>query len=203
MYNHKGKNNSNYKDGRTLKKYYCYCGKELSDYRKHFCKECRYKEHSKRMKNRKFSKEHRKNMSLAQKGRIITDKHKQKISLAKGGTGIIYKNKNDYFKNQRKIDINFKIREYLRSRIWHALKGKNKSESTMKLLGCHIDLLRLYLQSKFQPGMSFSNYGKWHIDHIIPCARFDLSKPEEQKICFNYKNLQPLWAEENLKKGSK
>jgi len=51
--------------------------------------------------------------------------------------------------------------------------------------------------------MSFSNYGKWHIDHIIPCARFDLRKPNEQKKCFNYKNLQPLWAFDNLSKNDK
>ena len=48
--------------------------------------------------------------------------------------------------------------------------------------------------------MSWDNYGDWHIDHIIPCAAFDLTDIEQQKKCFNYKNLQPLWAEENLKK---
>ena len=64
-------------------------------------------------------------------------------------------------------------------------------------------MLRLHLQSKFKPGMSFSNYGKWHIDHIIPCSRFDLNKEEEQYKCFNYKNLQPLWAEENKIKSNK
>ncbi len=60
--------------------------------------------------------------------------------------------------------------------------------------------------------MSWENYGKgdngrgmqeWHIDHIKPCASFDLSKPEQQKLCFNYTNLQPLWAEENMKKGGR
>ena len=51
--------------------------------------------------------------------------------------------------------------------------------------------------------MTRENYGKWHIDHIRPCSSFDLSKPEEQSICFHYSNLMPLWAEENLKKGSK
>ena len=54
-----------------------------------------------------------------------------------------------------------------------------------------------------KPGMTRENYGKWHIDHIRPCSSFDLSKPEEQSICFHYSNLMPLWAEENLKKGSK
>ena len=97
----------------------------------------------------------------------------------------------------------FKLKDQLRHRIYKALKGYSKSKKTLELLGCSLDFLRLYLQSKFQPGMSFSNYGKWHIDQIIPCARFNLQDPEEQKKCFNWKNLQPLWAEENIKKSDK
>jgi hypothetical protein len=108
-----------------------------------------------------------------------------------------------YMNNRRKNDINFRLLCSLRHRLNMVLRGKNKSISTLKLLGCHIDLLKFYLQSKFQPGMSFDNYGKWHIDHIIPCARFDLSKVSEQKKCFNYTNLQPLWKKENLSKRSK
>lgn len=45
-------------------------------------------------------------------------------------------------------------------------------------------------------------YG-WHIDHIVPCASFDLSKPEEQKKCFHYTNLQALWWRDNIVKGDK
>jgi hypothetical protein len=55
----------------------------------------------------------------------------------------------------------------------------------------------------FTEGMSWDNYGEWHIDHILPCSSFDLADIEQQKICFNYKNLQPLWAEDNLRKGAK
>ena len=51
--------------------------------------------------------------------------------------------------------------------------------------------------------MSWENYGKWHIDHIIPCNIFDLTIPSQQEECFNWKNLQPLWAADNLRKGSK
>jgi len=108
-----------------------------------------------------------------------------------------------YNKNRKKIDINFKIRCYLASRIYKSLKGYSKSAKTIELLGCSLDLLRLHLQSKFQPGMSFSNYGKWHIDHIIPCARFNLRKSSEQIKCFNWQNLQPLWAKDNISKGDR
>jgi hypothetical protein len=89
----------------------------------------------------------------------------------------------------------------LRSRLIGGIKGNFKQSTTIELLGCSIEKLKQHLESKFKPGMSWSNYGKWHIDHIKPCARFDLSKPNEQKKCFHYTNLQPLWAEENLKKN--
>ena len=100
----------------------------------------------------------------------------------------------------------------LRSRLCSALKGKTKSKSTLKLLGFTILKLKQHLENQFKKGMNWSNYGngwygmgmeEWHIDHIRPCASFDLSKPEEQHKCFNYTNLQPLWAKENLEKHIK
>lgn len=71
------------------------------------------------------------------------------------------------------------------------------------MIGCSIEELKQYLEKQFKEGMTWDNYGEWHIDHIIPCAAFDLTKEEEQLKCFNYTNLQPLWAEENEKKGDK
>ncbi len=75
----------------------------------------------------------------------------------------------------------------------------------MKLVGCSLEDLRNHLESYFAEGMSWDNWGYygWHIDHIIPCCSFDLTKPEEQKKCFHYSNLQPLWGEENLRKKGK
>lgn len=113
----------------------------------------------------------------------------------------LYKNRrNKQNKIKKNKDINYKILCNLRIRMWKVLKGINKSQSTLKLLGCSMNQLKQHFQSKFKLGMSWSNYGKWHIDHIKPCASFDLSKPKEQKKCFHYKNLQPLWAKENLEK---
>ena len=60
-----------------------------------------------------------------------------------------------------------------------------------------------HLQNQFKPGMTRDNYGLWHVDHIIPCASFDLTKLSEQEKCFHYTNLQPLWAIDNIKKGAK
>lgn len=116
-----------------------------------------------------------------------------------------YKNHIHSSWKSRKLNMDFKLKEYLRSRIYHVLKGLNKSKPTMKLIGCSIEFLKKYVASKFKRGMSWNNYGfyGWHIDHIRPCASFDLSKPEEQKKCFNYKNLQPLWAKDNILKSDK
>jgi hypothetical protein len=110
---------------------------------------------------------------------------------------------NEYVLNRRKSDLPFKILMNLRHRINMALVHNFKSEHTKKLLGCSIEFLKNWLTIQFTEGMSWKNYGKWEIDHIRPCASFDLSIIEHQNACFNYLNLQPLWAEENRSKGSK
>lgn len=110
--------------------------------------------------------------------------------------------KSQYKKALRKNNVGFKILEYLRTRISNVLSGRTKAASTEKLLGCSIKDFKIYLESKFEPGMSLDNYGPvWHVDHIMPCALFDLSKPEHQRRCFHFSNLQPLFGPENLKKG--
>lgn len=108
-----------------------------------------------------------------------------------------------YFRERKRTDIRFKLLYNLRVILNKALNGKNKSLSTMFLIGCEIDYLMYHIQKQFKSGMNWDNYGfyGWHVDHIKPCAKFDLSKPEEQRKCFHYSNLQPLWAEENLSKG--
>ena len=74
----------------------------------------------------------------------------------------------------------------------------------MKLVGCGIDFLKKHLESKFENGMTWDNYGVngWHMDHIKPCAAFDLTLDEQQKECFHYTNIQPLWAKDNVRKHS-
>ncbi len=110
--------------------------------------------------------------------------------------------KKTYNKKYKKNPKN-KLKERLRVRILRALKQNYKYSSTFQLLGCSIEFLKKYLKNKFKPGMTWKNHtvNGWHIDHIIPCCRFDLSKEFEQRKCFHYTNLQPLWAEENWSKG--
>lgn len=104
-------------------------------------------------------------------------------------------------KERRKNDVIFKLKLNIRRRINNFLK--NKSKTTEKIIGCSYLELKIYLESQFQQGMSWDNYGLygWHIDHIIPLAS---AKTEEKlyKLC-HYKNLQPLWAIDNIKKGKR
>lgn len=114
-------------------------------------------------------------------------------------------NEKSRIKNRENLEL--RIKKNLRSRIRFALLSKNSNKlfATIKYLGCDVEFFKKYLESKFKDGMNWDNYGKygWHIDHIIPCCKFDLTKEEEQKKCFHYTNQQPLWATENLKKGAK
>ena len=102
------------------------------------------------------------------------------------------KRKNARKRERRKTDPQFRLKHNLRTRLHHALKGSNKSASTMALLGCSIVHLKDYLAMRFLPGMTWENQGTWHVDHMIPCASFDLSDPEHQRRCFHYTNLQPV-----------
>lgn len=110
----------------------------------------------------------------------------------------------EYEKTLRETSPEFKLRQNLRCRHRNALKKfvATKSGPTQSLLGCDMAHLKSHLESLFQPGMTWQNHGPvWHIDHIKPCSKFDLSDPEQQKICFNWMNLQPLFAADNLKKS--
>lgn len=109
-----------------------------------------------------------------------------------------------YSINRYKIDPIFKLKCDIRTRNRMGLNGILKCDKTQKLLGCSFKELKVYLESKFQPGMTWQNHSKtgWHIDHIKPLAAFNLVKESEQKIAFHYTNLQPLWAKENLIKSS-
>jgi hypothetical protein len=120
-------------------------------------------------------------------------RNKQKLSLKK----------RLYERERLNHDILFLLKKQLRRRLTEAVKNNQKSGSAIKDLGCSIEEFKRYLESKFQPGMTWDNYGEWHIDHIRPLSSFDLSDPEQLKIACHYTNLQPLWAKDNLSKGNK
>lgn len=114
--------------------------------------------------------------------------------------------KNKLLRQRRKTDPEFRILCALRSRIVGVIKKQSgiKAYKTIELTGCSVKNLMKHLESRFDNKMTWKNYGRkgWHIDHIKPCASFDLTKPEEQKKCFHYSNLRPLWWPDNLDKSS-
>ena len=136
--------------------------------------------------------------------------HKEKIRERSKQYSLGHKeNRNQHQRERRKNDPNFKLAMNLRSRMRIAMKGISKCASTMELLGCTREEFWTHLEKSFYDckitgeKMTRFNHGKWHFDHIIACAKFNLIYPEQQRICFNWKNYQPLWALDNMIKGAR
>lgn len=119
--------------------------------------------------------------------------------------------KNEYARRKRAGDSNYKTCELLRSRLSKLIRREVRSGSAVRDLGCTVDELRVYLESKFyvhpETGeqMTWKNHTTdgWHIDHVKPLSKFDLTDPEQFKAACHYTNLRPLWAKENLRKGNR
>ena len=110
-----------------------------------------------------------------------------------------------YQRKRRRENPALAIMKRLRALVWYALKaqGTTKSIGTIELLGCTPAIFRNYIEKQFVNGMTWENRDKWHIDHRVPCAAFNMLDPLEQRYCFWYKNHQPMWAKDNLSKKDK
>lgn len=115
-----------------------------------------------------------------------------------------YKKQTSWYKAHRNKHPDVALAHTVRTHMNAILNGRLKSGRTLDLLGCSLGDFRSYIEKQFQPGMSWDNRGLkgWHLDHKRPCASFDLTDPEQQRICFHYSNIQPLWALENKRKSS-
>lgn len=117
------------------------------------------------------------------------------------------KKRTAYLTNKRRTDPEEHLRTNLRSRLYQALKrgrARVKLGSAVRDLGCSLGELMAYLEAKFQTGMSWANYGQcWHVDHVQPLSSFKLTIRRQLLKAVHYSNLQPLWAEDNLRKGPK
>ena len=102
---------------------------------------------------------------------------------------------------RRKNDVQYRLSCSLRVRMSMALKRGQKSGSAVKDLGCSIPTFKLYIENQFVDGMSWDNYGEWHLDHVLPLSSFDLTNRGEFQAAVHYLNIQPLWAHDNLSKG--
>lgn len=183
------------------------CGIEISNRTKHhMCRKC-YKsnyrlvnrsDETKRTKEwhgsnpdkaKAYAKAQREKEGYRDKRKALRQSEKYKIWAAK------------YHRMKRNEDIGFRLSSNLRNRVRKAMLGINRSTSTLKLIGCSIEELISHIESKFIAGMSWTNYGEWHIDHIKPLNSFDLTDPVQLSAACNYRNLQPLWAEDNIRKS--
>ena len=124
------------------------------------------------------------------------------------------KNVSKYTRRRRRTDIGYHLQGRIKHRVREALRNEVKGRVRKKrgrpvedIIGCSVKDLKRHIEEKFTKGMSWrvfmSGSGSIHLDHIRPCVSFDLTKESEQRKCFNYKNLQPLWAKDNLSKGAK
>lgn len=105
-------------------------------------------------------------------------------------------------KERLKTDPNYLLKVRLRTQVYSKIKNAKgkKCLKSLELIGCSVAEARKHIESLWLEGMSWANYTHdgWHIDHIKPCATFDLTNPEQQKQCFHYTNLRPLWAKDNF-----
>ena len=111
-----------------------------------------------------------------------------------------------YQRRRHREDPIFRLLHNMRSGLWKCLSGKQKNSRTMQYVNMTSDELMDYLEGRFTEGMTRDNYGKWHVDHIRPLASFDFTGPDSEEqlhIAWNYTNLQPLWATDNISKGAK
>ena len=108
-------------------------------------------------------------------------------------------------KERISCDPEFKLKKRVRARISQALKSDTgmQGKRTIELLGCRLEDFKIYIENKFCDGMTWDNYGKWVLDHELPCAMFNLRLRCEQEKCFHFTNLQPMWEKDNLKKSDK
>jgi|SRR5579863_2098595 len=147
------------------------------------------------------------------KNREALKLYRKAYRLTENGRAKIQRNDRNKVRKRRQNDPNFVLYGLLQASIINSVKYQNskKSGRTIELLNCTIEKFKQHLESKFHVNtrtgemMTWNNRGKlgWHIDHIIPRIAFDLKEPSEQRRCFHWTNLQPLWWWENLEKGDK
>ena len=114
-------------------------------------------------------------------------------------------------KARRRDDPKYKLKYNMKTRIWHSLRDRINGVNGKcgrkweELVGYSVDALAEHLEARFQPGMSWGNYGTWHIDHVIPISFFDFVSADDAEfgMCWDLSNLRPLWGEENVRKHAK
>lgn len=189
------------------------CARYADGYRSH-CKDCisnqaknNRESNQEREKNRykKYYQEHKEEKARYQKEKSHIKKEYD-FKYYRTNKFRILNLKKERLKN----NIDLRIKHIFRSRLKDVIKGKSKTSAILEYLGCSYSFLIQYLESKFEEGMTWDNYGNpngdhsncWHIDHIIPVSSMGTDENSLRTI-WHYTNLQPLWAKDNLSKGAK
>ena len=180
------------------------------------CKKCTsygriHERELKSEENKKYQKEYRENNSL-----ILSEKDKIRNEMRKdykNEQGKIYYQENKkhiinrnykYEKNRKKVDPSYKLLKNLRKRLRDCLYQKIDTEKTKQLIGCTQVHFKLWLSYQFDINMNWDNYGDyWVMDHVKPCAMFNLANKIERIECFNWQNIRPLKISDNSAKQSK
>jgi len=175
------------------------------------CKDCRGKAarrwnqaNDERLRRERRTPEHRRRARewWEANGGAIKARRREKAKTPEGREKAA-KVQRDY----RRASTQHRVRMNLRSRINLAIRAGDKSANTEALLGCTVPEFIAHIEAQWADGMSWANYGldtgSWNIDHIRPCASFDLTDPAQQRECFRFTNCRPMWASDNCAKGAK
>ena len=193
-----------YRDNKdNLKEYY----KEYRENNKDKIKE--YRENNKdkvKESNKKYYEENKEKLRKQMKQRFKKYYENNKEKIRDNAKKYYEENKEkvkesnkEYRKKKRKTDPIYRMTRNIRCMVSRAIKTKRTEE----IIGCTYQELKLHLENQFTEGMSWENYGKWHIDHIRPLSWFDIANPDEVALANHYSNLQPLWEKDNLIKGNR
>lgn len=169
-------------------------------------KKARNRLYNKNNKDKVNGWKHKYRLAFPNKDKEYRESHKEEIKLAKNDWKLRNPNymRNYLYSYQNEklaSDINFRIAHNLRCRVHTAVKRNFKAGSAVKDLGCNIEEFKNYIAKKFKQDMCWDNYGGWHLDHIKPLSKFNLSDRGEFVKAAHFTNYQPLWAKDNLSKG--
>ena len=187
------------KNKEYMKEYYQKNKERLDKSHKEWC--LKNKEHRKEykkewsLKNKEYMKEYKKEWRLKNR------EHIKQYNLNNRD------HKNEWQRNRKKTNPYFRIACNMRTAMSSALRGREKSSRTMKIIGCTAEELFEHLESspKWEPWMTRENYGRggWDVDHIIPVTRWCKNCPLQFALCWDKSNLQPMEHIANLKKGNR
>lgn len=198
------------------------CGKEFTPYKNHpnhkYCCPAYHKRTTNDLRTltieerTEYKKQYYKQWYAANKDKVANWNAENKEHIKAKRKACIAANKDRYKgykreakKRRMKNDIDYRLKVRISQKIRTTINGKKLYNHSLDLLGCSVKEAREHLQRQFKPGMTWDNWGVkgWHIDHIIPISSFDFTDIEQQRRCFHYTNLQPLWWIDNIMKADK